>query len=431
MTLPPRFDYLLVGGGLAAVSAIDGIREVDPEGSILLLSEESEPPYQRPPLSKEYLRYAEVPREMLHVKPEGWYADRGVTLELRQRALALDAGTRRVSTARGNEVGGERLLLATGGRPRRLGAPGEDLPGVHVLRTVEDAEAIRAEAAHGGRAVLVGAGFVGMELAASLATLGVRCTVVELLDRAWPNVLPRALSEPIERLYRDRGVELRFRARLEGFEGRSRLEAVRVDGERIGCDLAVVGVGMEPRDALAADAGLATGDGIRVDACGETSHPHVYAAGDVARHPDPVFGGTTRTEHWEHAREQGRRVGRTMAGERAPYDFLSHFFTEAFSWKIAAVGRPARAERVVFRGTPGEGPSIAFCEREGRLCGAVMVDAPGALEACRSLVRARPPIAGRESALADAGVPLEEIAAAAEGGPPGDERTNETEGERA
>lgn len=417
MSPPPRFDYLLVGGGLAAVSAIDGIREVDPDGSILLLSEEAEPPYQRPPLSKEYLRYAEVPREMLHVKPEGWYAERGVALELRQRALALDAGTRRVTTARGNEYAGDRLLLATGGRPRRLAAPGEDLPGVHVLRTVEDAEAIRAAASDGGRAVLVGAGFVGMELAASLTALGVRCVVVEVLDRAWPNVLPHALSEPIEALYRERGVELRFRARLEGFEGRSRLEAVRVDGERIACDLAVIGIGMDPLDGLAADAGLATGDGIRVDARGETSHPHVYAAGDVARHPDPVFGGATRTEHWEHAREHGRRVGRNMAGERAPYDLLSHFFTEAFSWTIAAVGRPARAERVVLRGTPGDGPSIAFCEREGRLCGIVTVDAPGALEACRALVRARTSIAGREAALADAGVPLEEIAGPAEGGP--------------
>ena len=428
MRAPPRFDYLLVGGGLAAVSAIDGIREVDPDGSILLLSEETEPPYQRPPLSKEYLRYAEVPREMLHVKPEGWYADRGVTVELRQRALALDAGARRVTTARGNEYEGDRILLATGGRPRRLAASGEELPGVHALRTVEDAEAIRAAASDGGRAVLVGAGFVGMEVAASLATLGVGCVVIEVLDRAWPNVLPHALSEPIERLFGERGVELWFRARLEGFEGRSRLEAVRVDGERLECDFAVVGIGMDPRDALAADAGLATGDGIRVDAFGETSHADVYAAGDVARHPDPVFGGTTRTEHWEHAREQGRRVGRNMAGERAPYDHLSQFFSEAFEWKIAAVGRPARADRVVFRGTPGEGPSIAFCEREGRLCGAVTVDAPGVLEACRSLVRARPTIAGREAALADPGVPLEEIAARVETDPPGPGRTNDTKG---
>lgn len=430
MTPSPRFDYLLVGGGLAAVSAIDGIREVDPAGSILLLSDESEPPYQRPPLSKEYLRHAEVPREMLHVKPAEWYADRGVVVELRQRALALDAGARRVTTARGNEFAADRLLLATGGRPRRLAAPGESLAGVHVLRTVGDAEAIRDAAAGGGRAVLVGAGFVGMELAASLTTLGVRCVVVEVLDRAWPNVLPRALSERIERMYRDRGVDLRLRARLEGFEGGARLEAARVDGERIPCDLAVVGIGMEPRDGLAADAGLATGDGIRVDAFGETSHPHIYAAGDVARHPDAVFGGTARTEHWEHAREQGRRVGRNMAGERAPCESLSHFFTEAFAWKISAVGRPARADRVVVRGTPGEGPSIAFCEQEGRLCGAVMVDAPGALEACRSLVRSRPVVQGREEALADPGVPLEEIAAAADARPSRPTRTMETEGGR-
>jgi 3-phenylpropionate/trans-cinnamate dioxygenase ferredoxin reductase component len=406
----PRFDYLLVGGGLAAVSAIDGIRDVDARGSILLLSEESEPPYQRPPLSKEYLRYGELPREMLHVKPEGWYESRGVALELRQRVLALDAGARRVTTARGNEYRGERLLLATGGRPRRLAAPGEALAGVHVLRTVEDAEAIRDAAGGGGRAVLVGAGFVGMELAGSLTTLGVSCVVVETLDRAWPNVLPRRLSEAIHALYRERGVEIRLRSRLESFEGTKRVEGVRAGGERIDCDFAVVGVGMDPLDGLAADAGLAVGDGVRVDAFGESSHPHVYAAGDVARHPDPVFGGTTRTEHWEHAREQGRRTGRNMAGEREPYDLVPHFFSEAFEWKLAALGRPAAADRVVMRGTPGAGPSIAFCEREGRLCGIVLVDDPGSLEACRALVRERAPVADREAALADPDVPLEAIA---------------------
>lgn len=411
----PRFDYVIVGGGLAAVSAIDGIRDVDPRGSILLLSEESEPPYQRPPLSKEYLRCRTVPREMLHVKPDGWYEERGVTLELRQRVLALDAGARRVTTARGNEYRGERLLLATGGRPRRLAAPGEALAGVHALRTVEDAEAIRDAAARGGRAVLVGAGFVGMELAGSLASLDVSCVVVEARDRVWPDVLPREMSEPIHALYRERGVELRLGARLEAFEGTARLEAVRVDGERVGCDFAVVGVGMVPLDGLAADAGLATGDGIRVDAYGETSHPHVYAAGDVARHPDPLSGGATRTEHWEHAREHGRRTGRNMAGERQPYDLLSHFFSEAFDWKLSAVGRPARADRVVMRGTPGSGPSIAFCERDGRLCGAVLVDDPRSLEACRALVRARVPVSGREAELADPGVPLSEIAGAGAG----------------
>ena len=389
---PQDFDFLIVGGGLAAASAVDGIRDVNSAASIALITDESEPPYQRPPLSKEFLQYPDVPRSLLYVKPEGWYSEQeAVELVTRQKALVLDAAAMTVTTARGNVFRAPRILLATGGRARRLDIPGHGLEGIFTLRTVEDAEAIREAAADGTRAVLIGAGFVGMELAASLTAYDVTSTVVEAVERVWARVLPRDLSVWIQGLFEGRGVEFRMGANVEQFVGRDRAEAVVVDGGEIACDLVVVGIGMDPCDGIASDAGLAVADGVHVDTFGETSHPHIYAAGDVARFPDPVFGGHTRVEHWEHAREHGRRVGRNMAGDREPYDLLSHFFSRVFDLSLDAVGRPALAEETVLWGTPGDGSSAALGMSEGRVCGIVLLDARAEVEAARTLVRARVP----------------------------------------
>lgn len=387
---PADFQYLIVGGGLAAASAVDGIREADPAGSIALITDEAEPPYQRPPLSKEFLQYPDVPRSLLYVKPEGWFAEQaGVELVTRQKVMVLDPSSMTVTTARGNEFRAPRILLATGGRARRLNVEGQNLQGVYTLRDVEDAERIREAAMAGSRAVLVGAGFIGMELAASLCSHEVRSTVVETQERVWARTLPRDLSAWMRTRFEERGVSFRVGSRIERFAGSGRVEAVEVGSERIPCDFAIVGVGMEPRDGIAADAGLAVADGIRVDSFGETSHPHIYAAGDVARFPDPVFGGHTRVEHWEHAREHGRLVGRNMVGSRQPYELLSHYFSRVFELSLNVVGDPARADETVLWGKPGEGPAAAFGLSRGRVCGIVMFDAPAELEAGRALVRAR------------------------------------------
>ena len=391
---PGDFQYLIVGGGLAAASAVDGIREVDPTGSIALVTDESEPPYQRPPLSKEFLQVPEVPRSLLHIKPDGWFSGQDhLELVTRQKVMMLDPAAMTVTTARGNEFRASRILLATGGRARWLEVPGHDLRGVFSLRTVEDSEAIREAAMAGSRAVLVGAGFVGMELAASLSYHDVESTVVEKLDRVWARVLPPHLSRWMQAHYEERGVSFRLNSSVKRFVGRGRIAEVEVGDERIPCDLVVVGVGMDPCDGVATDAGLAVADGIRVDGFGETSHPHIYAAGDVARFPDPVFGGHTRVEHWEHAREHGRLVGRNMAGEREPYQLLSYFFSRVFDLSLNVVGRPALSDDTVLWGEPGEGPCAAFSLSQGRVCGVVLLDAPGELEAGRALVRARLPAA--------------------------------------
>lgn len=387
---PGVFDFLIVGGGLAAAAAVDGIRELDADSTIALITDESEPPYQRPPLSKEFLQYPDVPRSLLYVKPEGWFEEQErVELVTGQKVLVLDPVTMTVTTARGNVFRAPRILIATGGRARQLDVPGHDLEGVYTLRTVEDSEAIREAAIGGSRSVLVGAGFVGMELAASLTAHGVASTVVESQKRVWPRMLPPDLSRWMRAHYEGKGVSFRLDSSIDRFAGRQRVEEVEVGAELLPCDLVVVGVGMDPCDGIARDAGLAVADGIRVDTFGETSHPHIYAAGDVARFPDPVFGGHTRVEHWEHAREHGRLVGRNMAGERVPYELLSYFFSRVFDLSLNAVGRPALADETVFWGEPGEGPCAAFGLSKGRLCAVVLLDAPAELEAGRALVRAR------------------------------------------
>jgi len=384
------FDYLIVGGGLAAAAAVDGIREVDQTSTIGLLTEESEPPYQRPPLSKEFLQYEDVPRSLLYVKPEGWFEEQErVELITRQKALVLDPVAMSVTTARGNVFRASHILIATGGRARQIQIPGYDLEGVFTLRTVDDSEAIRAGAVAGSRAVLIGAGFVGMELAASLTAHDVTSTVLEARDRVWSRTLPPELSRWMLTHYEGKGVSFRLGSVVNRFVGQGTVEAVEVGAESLPCDIVVVGVGMDPCDGIAEDAGLAVADGILVDTFGETSHPHIYAAGDVARFPDPVFGGNTRVEHWEHAREHGRLVGRNMAGEKEPYELLSYFFSRVFDLSLDAVGRPAQADETLVWGEPGEGPCATFGLSEGRLCAVVLLDAPEELEAGRALVRER------------------------------------------
>jgi NADPH-dependent 2,4-dienoyl-CoA reductase/sulfur reductase-like enzyme len=406
-----RYDHLIVGGGLAAASAVEGIRELDEEGEILVLSDESEPPYHRPPLSKEFLQAPGAGRELLHVKPEGWFDEQaGVELRTGVRVLDLEPRERVVTTRDGEEIGGDRVLLATGGRARTLDVEGSDLQGVHTLRTVEDSEALRDAAGEVDRAVLVGAGFIGMELAASLRELDVAPTVVELQDRVWSRLLPPELSEFVRGYYEERGVDFRLESSVEAFRGDGRLEgAVLDDGSELPCGLAVVGVGIAPAQELASDAGLAVKDGVVVDEEGETSHGYIYATGDVARFPDPVFGDLTRVEHWDHAKAHGKLVGRNMAGAGEAYDHLSYFFTEAFDLSINVFGRPAEADRTLVRGELGPEGAVVYCGSDGRLCATILVNDHDAMDECRELVRRRPSMEEVEAMLEDAGSDTAEV----------------------
>ncbi len=408
-----EYDYVIVGGGLTAAHAVEGIRQVDEDGSIVVLGDEEEPPYHRPPLSKEFLQAPGAGRDLLHVKPDGWFEEKaGAELELGHRVTSLEPADLTVETEDGESFRGDRILLATGGRPRRLDLDGAELDGVHVLRTVEDSEALREEAEEAENALLIGAGFIGMELAASFRELDVQPTVVELAGRVWSRLLPGDLSSFLQEYFEERGVEFRLRSSVQELRGDGRVEsAVLHDGTELPCELVVVGVGIEPNQELAADAGLGVQDGIVVDRFGETSHGYVYAAGDVARFPDPVFGDLARVEHWDHAKAHGRRVGRNMAGEREPYDHLSYFFSDVFDLSLNAFGRPAETERTVRRGDPGsEEGSVIFCgDDQDRICAAILVNDNDSLEDCRELVRRRPELEELEERLSDPGVKLAEV----------------------
>lgn len=406
-----RFDYLIVGGGLGAASAVDGIRERDPHGTICILADEGEPPYHRPPLSKEYLRTPAAGRDMLHVKPQGWFeSEAGVTLRTGVRATLLDPRERIVTTAGGEQMGGERLLLATGGRPRRPVVPGSDLERVFTLRTVEDSEAIRGAARQAEHALLVGAGFIGMELAASLVEMEVAPLVVEVQERVWTALLPPPLSDFVRSYFEERGATFRLGTEVRELRGGDRVErAALSDDTEVPCDLVVIGVGIDPNQELAAEAGLAVHDGIVVDRYGETSHGHIYATGDVARFPDPVFGDSCRVEHWDHAKTHGRFVGRNMAGDREAYDHLSYFFSDVFDLSLNVFGRPALADRVLVRGQIGAGKAVVFCAAEGRLCGSIAINAPDTLEECRELVRRRTPLEDLEGEAGNSASELGEL----------------------
>lgn len=408
-----EFDYLIVGGGLAAASAVDGIRAADEAGTILMLTAESQPPYHRPPLSKEFLRRRGAERDLLHVKPENWFQKEArVTLRTKQRVISLDPRELSVTTAGGEEYQAKCVLLATGGRPRTLPVPGADLEGVHTLRTVEDSEALRDAAAseETGTAILVGSGFIGMELAASFTTLGLQVTVVETRERVWPELLPPELSAFVQDYFEQRGVRFRLGSSVAEFRGDRRVRTALLDeGEELPCGVATVGIGILPNDELAGRAGLAVLDGIVVDTYGESSHGYIYAAGDVARFPDPVFGERTRVEHWDHAKAHGRLVGQNMAGDREPYDHLSYFFSDVFDLSLSVFGRPATADRVIVRGELDPEKSLVFCGEDGRLSAAILINANDELERARKLVRRRPLIDEVEKELLDPESALTEV----------------------
>ena len=389
-----EYDYVIVGGGLAAASAVDGIRELDEDGTIALLAEEMSPPYHRPPLSKEYLQTAEAPRDLLHVKPSGWFADQpGIDLIEGAKADRLDPVRLIITTEGGRSYAGGRLLLAMGGRARALPVEGFGLPGSFTLRTAEDAEAIRAAVSGAHRVALVGAGFIGMELAATLKKLDVDPVVIDVEDRVWASVFPAPVSRFLQRYFEDRGVRFLLGSAVEAFGGANRVESVVLaDGDELLADLVVVGVGLQPNDQIAREAGLAVTDGVVVDSYCETTAGHIYAAGDVACYPDPVFGDLVRTEHWDHARAQGKTAGRNMAGAREPYEHLSYFFTHVFDLSINVFGRTADAERTIVSGELGSERSVVYCASDGRITGAILINANDAMDECRDLIREQPTI---------------------------------------
>jgi len=310
----PDYRYVIVGGGLAAASAVEGIRSRDRDGSILILSRENFPPYHRPPLSKD-LWFGKRTVDELPVHADAFYAERRVTIELRREVVELDPENRCVWDDRGMKHGYEKLLLATGGRPRRLAVDGANREGIHYFRALEDFLALRDRIASQRHVLVVGGGFIATEMAAALRHAGQQVTFLYPHDHPMHRLLPREVGQAVADLYRERGIETVSNQTIVAFEAEGGLLVARTpSGDAVTTQTVVVGAGIEPHVDLAEGAGLEIGNGIEVDHHARTSSPDVYAAGDVAEFPYLALGRTARVEHWDHAIHHGRLAGANMAG---------------------------------------------------------------------------------------------------------------------
>jgi 3-phenylpropionate/trans-cinnamate dioxygenase ferredoxin reductase subunit len=361
-----RPRVVIVGAGLAGGTAAITLRQEGFDGEVTLVGAEPHPPYDRPPLSKAYLR-GEAPFADQLVSPEQSYSESRIGLRLGVAATAIDPGKRVVELEGGESLPYDRLLVATGGRNRRPSIPGFQLDGVLQLRTLEDADRIRSEALPGRRAVIVGMGFVGSEVTASLRQLGVEVTAIEGQHAPLERVLGEEVGAVLAGIHRDRGVELVVEDSVSAFEGSGRVNRVRTTAGRvIECDFAVVGIGIVPNVELLKAAGAALDNGVLVDELCQTSLPDVYAAGDLANHRHPVFG-RIRVEHWNNASNQGRAAALSMLGKGRPYDYVHSFWSDQYDQSIEYVGFVRSWDRLVFRGS-GEGRRfLAFYLQEGVL----------------------------------------------------------------
>jgi 3-phenylpropionate/trans-cinnamate dioxygenase ferredoxin reductase subunit len=379
---------VVVGANLAGGRAVEELRKQGFDGPITMIGEEPERPYERPPLSKEFLR-GEQPLEKAFLRPEEWYAEHDIEMLLGVRADRIDLGVRAVELHDGRTVPFERLLLVTGGRPRVLSSPGAELEGITTFRTYEDAAWLSEQLKPGARVVVVGAGFIGSEIAASARVLGCEVTLFEA--EAVP--LVRALGEQVGQIHgeihRETGVDLHSGIKVEGFEGDSRVRRVLTSEGAFDADVVVVGVGIMPNVELAQEAGIAVSNGIDVDEYCRTSAPGVFAAGDVAKHPNPYCGESIRVEHWQNAQNQGAAAARAMLDKGEPFAEVPWFWSDQYDLNLQMAGHPLRWDELVFRGDVDSRKFSVFYLDHGRLVAAVGFNRAKDVRGARALIEAR------------------------------------------
>jgi 3-phenylpropionate/trans-cinnamate dioxygenase ferredoxin reductase subunit len=373
---------VIIGGGMAGGNAAVTLREDGFAGRLVLISREAEIPYGRPPLSKTYLR-SEEDLSGWYVKPAAWYREHDVELLGESNVAAIDPEAHTVKFDSGVELEYHKLLIATGGRNRALDVPGAELAGIHYLRTVAECDAIKQEAIAGRRAVIVGMGFIGCEVAASLTQLGLAVTTIFPGPAPLERVLGADVAGALADIHRRHGVELCAGEQLVAFEGSERVQvAVTASGKRVACDFAVAGVGIEPELPSFVGSAVTVSNGVLVDELCRTSAPDVYAAGDVANQLHPVFG-RVRVEHYNNAEKQGRAVARSMLGSSAPYDYIHSFWSDQYEHSIEYVGHTTEWDEFVVRGSLEEQRLLGFYLRDGVLQAAVGLDRGGDPEADR------------------------------------------------
>jgi 3-phenylpropionate/trans-cinnamate dioxygenase ferredoxin reductase component len=400
--------WVIVGANLTGGRAAEALRQGGFDGRLVLVGGEPERPYERPPLSKEFLR-GEAPEEKLFLAPVEEYENQRIELRLGVRATRLDSATRTIDLASGERIEFERLLIATGASPRRLDVPGANLAGIHYLRTKRDADSLRSELVPGRRAVIVGAGFIGAEVAASCRQEGLAVTVLEAL----PVPLRRALGDEVGELYaefhRAQGVDLRTGEGVQAFRGTTRVEeVVTASGKAIPCDFVVVGIGVVPQTDWLAGSGVALDNGVVVDERCETNVPGVFAAGDVANWWHPTLQERLRVEHFDNAQNQAVAAAKAMLGKPEPYAPVLFFWSDQYDLKLQYVGHASRWDRTVFRGDRKSKSFAVFYLLESRVRAALGINRFKDVSAARKIIQRQTAVSPEQ--LADPSVDLKTLA---------------------
>jgi 3-phenylpropionate/trans-cinnamate dioxygenase ferredoxin reductase component len=403
-------DFLLIGGGMASAHCATELRKRGADGSILLAGREPEPPYERPPLSKEYMR-GEANREDAHVNPSGWYGENGVELLTGVNVMSLDPAARRAKLQGGEEVAFDKALLATGAVVNILRVEGAENEGIHYLRAFGNSDAIRADAEAAEHVVLIGGSYIGTEVAASLTAKGVKCTIVMMEDVALSRVFGDDAGRWFQETIESHGVTVHGGEELEAFEGDGRVKAVLTkSGMAIECDTVVVGAGVRPDATLAQRAGLEVDDGIVCDSKLATSAAGVYAAGDCCSYDSVVHGRRIRVEHWDVAMQQGMHAAGNMLGEDRDYDVVPYFFSDLADWaSLEYVGPAAEWDDEVWRGDREAGEFSVWYLKDGKVAGALSVGRSEDLAEARRLLADGVDVSAARDLIADPGSDLGEI----------------------
>ena len=404
--------YLLIGGGLASSQAAKQLRQFDPQATITLVTDDPHPPYDHPPLSKDFLR-GEMPKEKVFFDDPSFYETQKIELKLGTGVTKLTLGTKTAELSNGQSLRFDKALIATGGRPVHPKIPGADLPGVHYLRTLSDSMSLAAAATPGSFAVLIGAGFIGLEVAASLTQRGVQVTVVETGPHIWPRFADESLARVIQEHCTAKGIAFRTGESVTEIERQNEKFSVHLkSGAILPCHFVCIGVGIVPNVELAQQAGLTVDNGIVVDEYLQSSQPDVYAAGDVANYVDPLFGKRRRVEHWGHAEYSGQLAAQNMTGAHRPYDLLTYVWSDIFDLHLEFAGDEKEHDQMLLRGKLEKLSCIILYLKQHRLMAYFAINANNKdLPPLQKLIKNKNDLTGREAALQDQTVPLKGLLA--------------------
>jgi len=408
--------YLLIGGGLASANCARHLREQGADGEILLVGRELDPPYNRPPLTKTYVRGEEKLDDIVF-RPQSWYDENEVELLTRTSVTSLDPGARKATLSNKDVVSFEKALLATGANVNILHVDGAQLDGIHYLRTVRNSDALREELQTAARVALIGGSYIGTELAASFTALGKQCELVMLEEVTFERFYGPEVGRFFQDVLTENGVKVHASQELERFggDGERVSKVVTKSGKEIECDFVVIGAGVHPEIRLAEEAGLETGRGVITDKFLETSAPGIFAAGDIAEYDSIVHGRRLRIEHWDVAFNQGKVAALNMLGKQQPYDIVPYFWSDLADWaSMEYVGPASDWDEVVWRGKPEDGQFAAWYVKDGRVAAALAVGRSDDLAVAQRLIVAGTDVSGHRRLIEDPDADISGLAAAAD-----------------